>query len=330
MMDKFKPWDEDVEANRVRTPSDPGCVLSLIPIRDISAFPSINRSIGIAQSIIARRLGQGLIVGSEGPVLSLGISRRTFLTKLTGASELELQSTPSKSDSDLFRSGQKKARSREKIGEINLLFPIEHKTGPCYSTALPNVKDDAKVEDVPARLLNFLQERLGYRLPQVAVQRSRLTDQMLAANRAEGMTLGSTVFVKRDFPGATSAQGAGLLAHELTHVAQQQGTHDWRTPMPHTRSGEGEPTALSNERLAALSFPTGIGHGSTVRSSQAIAGNPHASAAQFAADTRSQTSVTEEAPQSPPGMSPDDLEHIKEEIYRDLMLRIKTEFERGA
>jgi len=305
-----------------------------IPIRGITSLPSIGRTVQTAARIIARRTrGGAVVIGAKFSSNRSGISKWPSLANVVGAfgATEQLQPPFFQADHQVLNDQFLKKASVEKTERMKSSFSIDEKAGANKSAVLSDISASDKVVNVPSRLLEFLQERLGSKLPSVAVHRNRWADQILAAKRAEAMAWGKTIFVRRDSPDTTTAQGAGLLAHELTHIAQQQETRDWRAQgLPHPSSSEAEPAALRNERLAAVSFPYGTSYDSAGRRSQAPAGAAGASIAQFAADTRSQTSVTEESPQSPPGMSLDDIERIKDEIYRDLMLRIKTEFERGA
>lgn len=147
------------------------------------------------------------------------------------------------------------------------------------------------------------------------------------------MTLGSHVYFRRDHADLSKPQSLGLLGHELTHVAQQQPENAWR----HAGTGQNrestENAALENERFVLRQAPFLNGENYTPTNN-----NTHsapATAAAMPATTAMFASALRPVNESPSGnnksiLSDIEMRRIKEEVYRDLMMRIKTDFERGA
>lgn len=182
------------------------------------------------------------------------------------------------------------------------------------------------------KTLQLFSHLLQVRLPAVYMHQSEKTDRFLQAHGAEAMTLGSHVYFRRDHADLNKPQSLGLLGHELTHVAQQEPTNAWRNAGARHSHESVENTALENERFVLRQAPFLNGESFTptnnnTHSAPATAARP-ATTAMFASTLRP---VNE----SPSGnnksiLSDIEMRRIKEEVYGDLMMRIKTDFERGA
>jgi len=179
---------------------------------------------------------------------------------------------------------------------------------------------------VQTRLAGLLQMHI----PAVKLYVNHAADALVRKHRADALTYGDNILLRTDTYQPHTPAGLGLLGHELTHV-QQAGKGN----PPRTRAGRTaqEEAALHNERqilhqltppwstLSAPATPAApIAQGG--RPAWATAPSPVAQP-QAAADDRNvgQPARTLAEPQ---------LQAIKDLVYRDLLQRIRTEFERGG
>lgn len=182
------------------------------------------------------------------------------------------------------------------------------------------------------RTLQLFSHLLKVRLPAVYLHQSEKTDRFLQAHGADAMTMGSQVYFRRDHADLSKPQSLGLLGHELTHVAQQEPTNAWRHAGARQNCESAESAALENERFVLRQAPLLSGESYTP-----INNNTHfvPATAAVPATTPMFASAMRPVNESPTGnnksiLSELDMRRIKEEVYRDLMKRIKTDFERGG
>jgi hypothetical protein len=74
---------------------------------------------------------------------------------------------------------------------------------------------------LPESVRAFFEPRFGYDFGGVRVHTDNVADQLNRTVSARAFTVGQDIFFRRDEYDANSASGRQLLAHELTHVAQQ-------------------------------------------------------------------------------------------------------------
>lgn len=94
---------------------------------------------------------------------------------------------------------------------------------------------------------NRYERKLGVDLGNVRVYTGEFAEEVAKAHRAEAVTIGTTgMILMGGSPGKSmaSASGRALLAHELTHVAQEQRT-------VHRKASFGEATPLATEENEA-------------------------------------------------------------------------------
>ncbi len=190
---------------------------------------------------------------------------------------------------------------------------------------------------LPRPLLDVFSRLLRMRLPSVTVHQNSATDSFLRRRRADAMTVGSRIYFKTGAFDLKSGRGLGLLGHELTHVAQHT-RGDQRVPAGGRSRELYEKTALANERfvLANASAPgvRSAVSNSAYRATPLPGASPAARPVKtngplFAESSREVNNFSPPAPE-PATLSENDMMRIKEEVYRDLMMRIKVDFERGA
>jgi len=193
---------------------------------------------------------------------------------------------------------------------------------------------------LPPSMLNFFSRLLRIRLPSVQIHQDGASEQFLKAHHADAVTVGHDIFFRAGKLDLRSEHGLGLLGHELTHVVQQH-TSDWRNPNAGNRSEHFERKAIENERLVLLnaqtpkvretlfSYPALISNTGSVEPPPQIM-EPAKSVFADASRNVSELPDTGVANLTMSSISVDEMMRIKEEVYRDLMMRIKVDFERGA
>lgn len=181
------------------------------------------------------------------------------------------------------------------------------------------------------KLLDRFSQLLRFRLPRVFLHHHTNAEEILKRRNADAMTLGNHIYFRKDTMNLESPRGMALLGHELTHVAQQSA----EPGNPRVGNSEGrERAALANERLV-------LHHAPVLRSEAApigTTGSLNSISPQtglkpmFAEASRSISPMPEPAisPTINGSLSGQDLARLKEDIYRDLRMRFKTELERGG
>ena len=192
---------------------------------------------------------------------------------------------------------------------------------------------------LPPTVLRIFSRYLGQNLPSVRIHKSEAIDRFLDRRSADAMTIGSDVYLRNDRYDLTDNRRLALLGHELTHVAQQASNDASMPNHRHLNSGY-EDTALANERLiySHLNMPSRTIHAlanvhplATAASAASQISRTQSAQPMFAATHRSL-----EAPDKiPPGadtalISDMEMTRLKDEIYRDLVMRLKIELERGS
>ncbi len=139
-----------------------------------------------------------------------------------------------------------------------------------------------------------------------------------------------------------SSTGLGLLGHELTHVARLRGQVPTGAQPRHLGGAAEEEEALRNERTVLRHFggpsaeaarpPAPLLELPTTTAQQPEQDHATAAAPRAAVSDRDLSVPTEPGPSSraAPELSPAQLARLKDEVYRDLLARIRTEFERGG
>jgi hypothetical protein len=137
------------------------------------------------------------------------------------------------------------------------------------------MRDAGRGEALDLHTRASMERRLGGDFSSVRVIRGPLAEEVTARYRADAVTVGGTelVLVREGWrSNFQTAAGASLLAHELTHVQQQQrGLHFAHTPGGHDEShSELEAEAEMMEHLtAAESAGQSLAHESETRRTMA-------------------------------------------------------------
>ncbi len=210
-----------------------------------------------------------------------------------------------------------------------------------------------------ARQRSFLADLLKMRFPPVKIYANQASNAVARAYKAEALTYGDRILFRSGKFNPQSPEGLALLGHELTHAAQSKFEDRPGVIRSSQHYDRQEREALQHESilLSHLSQPLAAQRPS-VRSADTASpaprpmpqrrprhemrsptapSSPHvprqAAMAQPKAALEDRRASPAEAGMLSPGsseLSESQMRLIKEEVYRDLMDRIRTEFERGG
>jgi Domain of unknown function (DUF4157) len=191
-----------------------------------------------------------------------------------------------------------------------------------------------------------LSRQLGMTLPVVRVHHHHYAQQIAKQMRADALSVGTHILLRS--PRSTQGpSGAALLGHELTHAAQEFSRPQSR-PSTVAEERVREIKAVTHERrllnTAYHDVPNNVLNNVRAQSSahQASASNMAVPASSSLSHAVSKTPIraaargrdltrpsnsTNAAPSA--GLDAAQLSHIQDNIYRELMVRIREDFERG-
>ena len=180
----------------------------------------------------------------------------------------------------------------------------------------------------------WLSRLLDLRIPAVRIHTGQAADATARRFNADAVSLGPDIMFRAGRFAPDTASGLGLLGHELTHVAHTRLDRSAEAP---------ERGALAREEFAALENERRVLQHATGRpaATARIAPIPRVPPSRMV--TRAPTpraAAVDRGVAPPPGasdavspspdLSAEQLGALKEAIYRDLIDRIRTDFERGA
>jgi hypothetical protein len=207
------------------------------------------------------------------------------------------------------------------------------------SNGAPRAVKERNGEDalLPANVLRIFSRYLRQELPPVRIHRSDMIDRYLGQRGADAMTIGSDIFFRNGRFGSGDNRSTALLGHELTHVAQQTSPHGSPAAGVHMDPVH-EDAALGNERFIyshltrshqSLDTLPAVHTGAAPVPSQAP--TSQAMRPMFAETNRNMDAPAALPSAAKTAAEPDlDMSRIKDEIYRDLMQRMKIDLERGS
>jgi hypothetical protein len=194
-------------------------------------------------------------------------------------------------------------------------------------------------------LKDRLSQILNIRIPNVKIYANELADSLVKKYNADALTYPDKILFRADKYAPTKKEGIALLGHELTHAAQLS-TQD---PDALENRDTQEREALINEQNVlhyTSLLEVNRNHPETTRDYKTLPTlnfsakqpeNTQPAPAQAQLPTMASSSrnlslpIESTATSMPPShLSEAQLGLIKEEVYRDLMQRIRVEFERGS
>jgi hypothetical protein len=184
-------------------------------------------------------------------------------------------------------------------------------------------------ERLPAALRDFLGARLKKWLPAVHIHQGPAADELTAALRADAVTFADRIVFRHRRYQHDRPESVALLGHELTHVAQAV------LPTQRPRPADEELMAQSHESqlLQELSARKTNPLRGTAAEPPAVAPVARIASAAVGGPIRA---AREDRPLPAPsqtdvaGLPERQLAQLREQMYRDLMQRLRTDFERGS
>jgi hypothetical protein len=180
----------------------------------------------------------------------------------------------------------------------------------------------------------YLAGLLDLRIPAVQIHTGQAADAAARRLNADAVSVGPSIMFRAGRFAPNSPSGLGLLGHELTHIAQAEAAGPGGAPDRASLARE-ELAALENERRVLRlasgrpAVTAGLATLPQAPAPPALRSTPVARAA--AADRSVAPAPAEGGATSPaPELTAQQLAALKDAIYRDLMDRIRTDFERGA
>ena len=180
----------------------------------------------------------------------------------------------------------------------------------------------------------WLSRLLDLRIPAVRIHTGQAADATARRFNADAVTLGPDIMFRAGRFAPDTASGLGLLGHELTHVVHTRLDRSAEAPALGALARE-EFAALENERRV-LQHATGR-PAATARS----AAVPRVPASRIVTRAPTPRAAAVDRGVAPPAGASDAVKSLtgpqrgtlgalKEAIFRDLIDRIRTDFERGA
>jgi hypothetical protein len=190
---------------------------------------------------------------------------------------------------------------------------------------------------LPHRARARLARLLDARIPAVRLHVGPAADAVLRDRRADALTFGRHILVRTDRYAPDQIAGLALLGHELTHAA-------------HNHPAAGRPGTPRDDEAAALGVEqrvrrapdavtlpppasgpsTGLPAPAAAPAGPAGPAGPPVAAAPQAAPTDRALDGAHQGAEAAPALSGPQLRRLTDHVYRDILSRIRTEFERGG
>jgi len=225
---------------------------------------------------------------------------------------------------------------RDFLAAVQTMQSVHHPRQRKSITESLEETDRAGVLD--ARIQEMLAGMLNLRLPAVKVQADAQADAVARGLAADAVAYHDRILFRAGKFAPHTPAGLALLGHELTHIAA---AHGQPIAQPGARGGDvEEAAALHNETRVIQHFAAEpamprypVSQANSALASATTGNRPGPGpvpAPKTALSTR--TLPGNESPQrtSTPDLSPQQLKFIKDAVYRDILDRIRTDFERGA
>ena len=213
-------------------------------------------------------------------------------------------------------------------------------------SSIASYEDADHANTLDARVQGALADMLDLRLPAVRVQTDALADAAARRLAADAIAVHDRILFRSGKFAPHTPAGLALIGHELTHIAADYGQTSPRSGASDNGAGE-EAVALRNEARVMQRFTAGppaarypvsplISLAANATGSRVAVGTAPplhpgpASTPKTALSARLLPGEGAPQPASAPDVSARQLKLIKDEVYRDILDRIRTDFERGA
>jgi len=233
-----------------------------------------------------------------------------------------------------------------RAGELSLAPEEEPVTEADRPAETPPPEPLRAAQEAPStgldgNLVAEIERLLDRKLPPVRVATGTKADAAARAGLADALTIDETIHFRSGTFQPDRPEGLALIAHEMVHA---DAIRTLPEPLPRSAAAEREERgALAAEARvrAVLADRPPLQLGPLARPAQSRM-DPHPGAPPDlsarpgtrrprAAESDRALPTADAMPKPPaPGLSEDDMREIKESVYRDLMERIRTDFERGG
>jgi hypothetical protein len=199
-------------------------------------------------------------------------------------------------------------------------------------------------EPVPPAVRDRLRSVIGPEIELARVHTDRQSDAFARALRADAVTVDKDIYFRSGSFAPQSPAGLGLLAHELTHVTQSgRPGAEWARATPDgvrreeqlARSSEQSVARAAVSPVAARAYaapagPSPAGPGPATSPGAVAAPGAATGRADHLAPMRADADRPAADPAVPAVRATPDLERLRQTLFRDIMSRVRVEFERGA
>lgn len=193
------------------------------------------------------------------------------------------------------------------------------------------------IQSPPLRLDGQVRDRLAgvleMRIPAVKIYTNQAADQVARQHKADAVTFGDRILFRAGRYEPETPRGLGLLGHELIHASRTRTPSAGPPPVATQAAEQEEALALRNEQriLNQLAVFAAVPAAGNRNAPAAQAPPPNAAAGRAAASDRTVGIAGGPGPPDPIlKLSGNQLRQIKDDVYRDLLDRLRTEFEQGA
>jgi hypothetical protein len=229
-------------------------------------------------------------------------------------------------------------RGRERAGTTERFERIESVPRKPIKALFERAEEEDVEESeggkLPPRTREALRDVIGLDVDQARIHVDEQANEYARSQRADAVTIGKEIYFRSEKFAPQSPAGLGLIAHELTHVAESNrpGVSLRRATSDGVR--EEERLASRREQIAAqlpispviapsFSAPSVLPAMPSSEASRVVnASSAHPRPMRADDDRR--------LPDAPLPQPAPNIEMIRRTLFRDLMSQIRVEFERGA
>ncbi len=199
-------------------------------------------------------------------------------------------------------------------------------------------KGEPIVREIPPAIVNVFSRLWQTRPPKTHLIASEETDQYLREKHADAMAWAPNIYVRKEYANLQKRRDWGVLAHEMTHVAQQM-SESVPSPPSVMENRRQEDAALASEKFVLRKGPSADVSYEFPATPQPVAPMQPIVQARAAATPVMFAEASRDLAQTPfenvrqstiAQTGGFNMERLKDEIYRDLLQRLKSDFERGA
>ena len=197
----------------------------------------------------------------------------------------------------------------------------------------PRAEPADEGEPVPGAVRDQLRPVLGPGVDVARVHTGAQADAFARSQLADAVTVGRDIYLASGSFAPQTSTGLGLLAHELTHVAEGEhpDAEHYRARPEGARQEEDRARAVERRLARPAVSPLAAqvaSPGPTAVPAQVPA--PAAIPAPAAGGGARPMLAAADRPTAEPTPAPPNLDRLRARLFRDLMAQIRTEFERGA